>query len=376
MKSPFVFGKIASGDKFTDREDEQKKLSDNIASHINTVLISPRRWGKSSLVAKVAEVLPHKDTTFRFCFIDLFNVRTEQEFYTHFAHEVLCVSFSKWQERIESAKKLFKQIKPRFTVGGDPNLDYSISFDWEELRKTPEEILNLPEILSKQKKIQLVVCIDEFQNVGFFENPVAFQKRLRAQWQHHKMATYCLYGSKRHMMTELFEHKAMPFYKFGDVIFLEKIPEKKWVAFITSGFKKTGKAIGDELARRIARLMENHPYFVQQLAHSIWNSTKKQCTEKEYQASVDALLSQHAILFQREVDGLTNPQINFLKALCDEVERLSAAETLQRYRLGTSGNVNRIKAALVSKEIIDITFARIDFIDPLFKLWFSKIYME
>lgn len=376
MKSPFVYGKVATGEKFTDREDEQKKLSDYIASQINSVLISPRRWGKSSLVAKVGETLQEKDKTLRFCFIDLFNVRTEQEFYTHFARDVLRVSFSKWQERIESAKTLFKQIKPKFTVGADPNVDYSITFDWDELRKTPQEILNLPEILSKQKNIQLVVCIDEFQNVGFFENPVAFQKRLRAQWQHHKMATYCLYGSKRHMMTELFEHKAMPFYKFGEVIFLEKIPEKKWIGFITLGFKKTGKEISEELARRIARQMENHPYFVQQLAHTVWTETKTQCTEKEYKTSIDALLSQHAILFQREVDGLTNPQVNFLKALCDGVQQLSAAETLQRYRLGTSGNVNRIKAALVSKEIIDITPERIEIIDPLFKLWFSKIYMK
>jgi hypothetical protein len=376
MKSPFVFGKVASGDKFTDRESEHKKLSDNIASSINTVLISPRRWGKSSLVAKVGDTLQEKDKALRFCFIDLFNARTEQEFYTHFAREVLRVSFSKWQERIESAKTLFNQIKPKFTMGTDPNLDYSISFDWDDLRKTPQEILNLPETLSKQKKIQLVVCIDEFQNVGFFENPIAFQKRLRAQWQHHRVATYCLYGSKRHMMSELFEHKAMPFYKFGEVVFLEKIAEKQWVEFITAAFKKTGKAINDELAKQIASRMENHPYFVQQLAHTVWTETKKQCTEKEVHTSIDALLSQHAILFQREVDGLTNPQVNFLKALCDGVQQLSAAETLQRYRLGSSGNVNRIKTALVSKEIIDIRPERIDMIDPLFKLWFTTVYMK
>jgi len=360
MKSPFIYGKVATGEKFTDREDEQKKLSDHVTSQTNSVLISPRQWGKSSLVAKVGDALQEKDKTLRFCFIDLFNVRTEQEFYTHFAREVLRVSFSKWQERIASAKTLFKQIKPKFTVGADPNVDYSISFDWDELRKTPQEILNLPEVLSEQKSIQLVVCIDEFQNVGFFENHVAFQKRLQAQWQHHRVATDCLYGSKRHMMTELFEHKAMPFYKFGEVIFLEKIPEEKWIAFITLGFKRTGKEISRELAGRIARLTENHPYFVQQFAHTVWTETKRQCTEKEYQFSVDSLLSQRAILFQREVDGLTNPQINFLKALCDDVQQLSAAETLQKYRFGTSGNVNRIKTALVSKEIIDSTSKRIE----------------
>jgi hypothetical protein len=122
--------------------------------------------------------------------------------------------------------------------------------------------------------------------------------------------------------------------------------------------------------------MENHPYFVQQLAHTVWNNTKKQCTDKEYQISIETLLTDHTILFQREVDGLTNPQINFLKAVCSNVIQFSAAETLKTYRLGTSGNVNRIKESLVSKEVLDITPHHIDFIDPLFKLWFSSIYMK
>jgi hypothetical protein len=177
-------------------------------------------------------------------------------------------------------------------------------------------------------------------------------------------------------MTELFEHKSMPFYKFGDVIFLEKIPEAYWVPFIVAGFKNTGRRISEDLATRIAHEMENHPYFVQQLAYAVWANTNKQCTEDVYRTSLDALLTQYAILFQREVDALTNPQLNFLKALCDGVAQFSAAETLRTYRLGTSGNVNRIKQSLVNKEVLNITPQHIEFIDPLFKVWFSTVYMK
>lgn len=376
MNSPFIYGKIVSGATFTDRETEQKRLSDNIASHINSILISPRRWGKSSLVARVGQSLQKRDASVRFCFLDLFNIRSEEEFYAQLVREVLRVSYSKWDELISGVKRFFKHVTPKFNVGIDPINDFSVSFDWEEVKKSSEEILNLPEMVSKRKKIQLVVCLDEFQNIGLFDDPAAFQKKLRSQWQHHQLATYCLYGSKRHMMSELFENKSMPFYKFGDVIFLEKIVESYWVPFITLGFEKTGKFISGDFATRIARQMENHPYFVQQLAHTVWSTTKKNCTEKEYHISIDELLTQHAILFQREVDGLTNPQINFLKALCSNVTQFSAAETLQVYRLGTSGNVNRIKESLVSKEVIDITPQKMEFIDPLFKLWFSTVYMS
>ena len=103
---------------------------------------------------------------------------------------------------------------------------------------------------------------------------------------------------------------------------------------------------------------------------------KKPAQIKTSLTSLDALLTQHAILFQREVDNLTNPQINFLKALSSDVPQLSSAETLRNYHLGTSGNVNRIKQALVNKEVIDITPQRIEFIDPLFKLWFSTVYIK
>ena len=103
-------------------------------------------------------------------------MRSEQEFYTQFAREVLRVSFSKWEERVESAKRFFKQIAPKFNMGIDPVNDFSISFDWEEVKKSPEDILNLPEKICKENKIQLVVCLDEFQNVGLFDNPVSFQK--------------------------------------------------------------------------------------------------------------------------------------------------------------------------------------------------------
>ena len=98
--------------------------------------------------------------------------------------------------------------------------------DWKEVKKGQDEILDLAENICKNKKIKVVVCIDEFQNIAFFDEPLAFQKKLRAHWQHHKQTSYCLYGSKRHLLMDIFSSQSMPFYKFGDVIFLEKIKEK------------------------------------------------------------------------------------------------------------------------------------------------------
>lgn len=375
MTSPFTFGKIAEGGFFMNRDAERKRFAANIHSRINTTLISPRRWGKSSLMNRVADDLMEKNRNLRFCFLDLFNIRNEQEFYAAFAKAVLSASATKWEERLEAGTNLLKRLVPKFQFGVDPQTDFSVSFDWKELKKHPEELLELPEKISRSKKIQVVVCIDEFQNIGFFDDPLAFQKKLRASWQRQQFATYCLYGSKRNMMMHLFENKSMPFYKFGDVMFLEKINEPHWISFITKAFRKTRKHITEEMATRIAREMEMHPYFVQQLSHEVWGLVKKKCTVKDIDHALGELLLHYTILFQKEVDGLSTTQVNFLKALCRGIEKFSAAETLHEFQLGTSANVVRIKAALESKEVIDIAGGRIEFMDPLFKRWFFMVYM-
>lgn len=374
MKNPFVFGKIASGEAFTDRETEKARLGRNIDSGINSILISPRRWGKSSLVFKVSQTLAKKRTELRFCFIDLFSVRSEEEFYTQLAKETLRAAYPKWSERLEAARKFFHKISPRLTLSSAPANDFSIGFDWKEIEKSPDEILDMPEKLSRQLNLRIVVCLDEFQNISFFDDPEGFRKKLRSHWQKHTHANYCLYGSKQHMMTELFNSKSMPFYKFGDIIFLEKIPEKYWVSFIVSGFKKTGKVISDHSAKKIALLMENHPYFVQQFAYTVWGLTDKVCSEEIINHGLEQLLLQNTILFQRETDALTNTQLNFLKAVCDQVLQLSSAETIQNYKMGTTANVSRIKKSLSAKEIIEISGNKIEIVDPLFRIWFLRMF--
>ena len=374
-KAPFMFGKIASGPDFTNREKETTQLLQNFHVGINTILISPRRWGKSSLVKKVTEHPRNKSKNIRYCFIDLFNIRTEQEFYEAYVKELIKVTSSKWEERVSQAKKLFKKIIPQFTIGLNPDNEFSVGLDWKEIKKAPEEILNLAETICKVKKIKLVICIDEFQNISFFDDPLAFQKKLRAHWQHHKQTSYCLYGSKRHLLMELFSSPSKPFYKFGDVIFLEKIKEQYWVSFIKKRFRETGKNIEPFHAGKIAQLMENHPYFVQQLSQQAWLLTQKTCSDAIINRALQNLLDHSTILYQRETDNLTNSQLNFLKAMCNEVKQFSSAATINTFKLGTSANVIRIKEALENKEIID-TVGPLEFIDPLYKTWLSKVYFK
>ena len=261
---PFTFGVATSGDNFTDREKETERLLLNFRHGINTILISPRRWGKTSLVQKVCRLA--QSDQLKVVYLDIFSCRSDREFYEAFASTVLKQTSSKWEEWVENARQFLSRITPKISMGTDPMTDFSISFEINPKNNDGEEILQLPEKIAHEKGCNIVVCIDEFQQIAEFKDSKIFQKRLRSVWQLQKSVSYCLFGSKKHLMNELFEKKSYPFYKFGDTMYLPKIGTQDWIAYICRRFEATGKQIPKELAEKICQSMENHSSYVQQLA--------------------------------------------------------------------------------------------------------------
>ncbi len=376
METPFVFGRMTRNIDFTDRAEETARLITNFNSRINSILISPRRWGKSSLVAKASEMAMANNPMLRVCFIDLYNVRSEEEFYQLLAQEVIRSTSTKFEEMMDSTKKFLGQLFPKLSFSPEPNNEFSLGFDWNEVKKNPNDILKLAENIALEKNMQIVICIDEFQNISEFENPLAFQKKLRSHWQQHQKTTYCLYGSKRHMLLDVFTSSSMPFYKFGDIMFLQKIKEEDWVTFLTKRFLDTKKKISDKNALLITQLAKSHSYYVQQLAQQAWLRTKTTCNEVIVLQSFENLTLQMSLLFQTLTDELSKYQINFLKALVSNETKFSSKEIMDKYRLGSSSNIQKIKKALENKEIIDCMGDQIEMLDPIYEHWLKKYYFK
>ena len=374
--SPFIYGSTVSNQSFTDRENEIRKLTDNLLGGINTTIISPRRWGKTSLVEHVTDSIKSKHPKIKIAMIDLFTVNSEEEFMEKFAGEVLKASSSKWHEWVKNSKKIFKNIIPKIQVSVDPVNNFSISFDWKEIKKHGDEILNLAETVAKQKKIKLIVCLDEFQSIAGFPDYENFEKRLRAIWQRQKEVTYCIYGSQRHMMTEIFNKPSKPFYRFGDVIMLGRIEREKWISYICDSFTATGKKIGKAEAGMIADLMQCHSWYVQQLSHYTWNLTKKLATGTEITNALNELLSSNMPLYQRETEILSTTQLNLLKAVANGEKQLTSAKVMNEFRLGTPHNVSKNKILLINNDVLGDSGDGYFFLDPAFELWFRKTFMN
>jgi AAA+ ATPase superfamily predicted ATPase len=371
-KLPFVFGKSSDSMNFTDREEETERLEMNFKSLINTTIISPRRWGKTSLVKNVAEKIRTENKKIKVCMLDIFSVRSEMEFYEHFAKEILKGTSSRWEEMAENAKKFLSHLLPKITFSPDSQAEISFGASWEILQKNPDEILNLPEAIAKSKKISVIVCIDEFQSIGDFSESLAFQRKLRSHWQHHHNVGYCLFGSKRRMLLDIFSNASMPFYKFGDIMFLQKINNQKWGKFIKKRFEDTGKKIAIEQAEYLAKLVDNHSYYVQQLAQQSWLRTKTSCNKTIIEESLQSIKNQLSLLFVGQIEIMTSTQINFLKAMLDGETAFASQDNLQKYRFGSSANIKKIKNALISREIIDISAQKISILDPIFELWLRE----
>lgn len=371
-KIPFVFGVKVEGDNFTDRKVETENLLMNFKYGVNTILISPRRMGKTSLVDKAC-TLVDKDKI-RIAHLDAFGLRSEMDFVNAYATAIIKATSTKWEEWMENAKVFFSRFVPKISIGQDPFTDFSISLEYNNSNTTTLDILQLPEKIAEEKGYRIVVCIDEFQQIGEFDDSITFQKKLRSVWQKQQNVSFCLYGSKKHMMEKIFLSNSHPFYRFGDIIYLKKISQDDWVKYICERFECTGKSISKELAMNICQLTECYSSYVQQLAWFVWLKCNNEATVDDVEFGVNRLLDSQESLFIQQTESLSEYQMNFLHAIADGIHTgFTLKSTLTNYRLGTSANISRLKKTLMEKDLIDITAPKtLDYADPILKMWLKK----
>ena len=371
MKKAFVYGVAVEGENFTDRAEETRRLKRDFENGQNVVLISPRRMGKTSLVRRVmSQVDTNKIAVVH---LDIYDCRTEYEFYNKLATAVLKQVSGKGELMLRNIKEFLTRLTPRVSFGIDPANEMSVSLGIAPEDYSPEEILQLPEKMAHKIGKHIVVCIDEFQQIGNFPDSIDVQKRIRGVWQLQEEVSYCLYGSKKHMLTNLFQNKRMPFYQFGDIRFLQPIALEDWIPFIRGKFEEGGLSISDEQITRICETVEYQSSYVQQLAWNVMLCCDKVVDEATMEEALDDLIGQNSILFLQQTEGLSSYQMNFLKALAaGETGDFTSAAILKKYNLGTKSNISRLTDTLIKKELIEKTGRTVTIADPVFHLWMLR----
>ena len=371
VNKPFAYGTFVSGDNFTDREKETSDLLMNFRHGINTILISPRRMGKTSLVHKAVSLIGTDNIIP--VFIDIYDCRDEYELYNRFSSAVIRAASSTIDAAIKTVAEFIGRVTPKISVSPTIENEYSISLGLTPRMIDPEEILNLPQRLAEKRGKHLLICIDEFQQIGEFADSLNVQKRMRGVWQCQQDVSYCLFGSKKHMLENIFQNRRMPFFQFGQMIYLGKISAEDWTSYIVSRFSACGKKITAELARKTCEIVECYSSYVQQLSWNVLVNAKASVSKEDIDNAVEDLISQNEPLYMTRIENLSSYQLNMLRAICAGVHSgFTSEDVLNTWNLGSKSNVTRIRTALIDKELIEKGPKGLFVPDPVFRLWFVK----
>jgi len=355
MNNPFKFGSVVSDVFFANREVEYEKLSQLIASSIHVIMIAPRRFGKTSLVNKVVE-----NSNRPVLLLDLQLITNTGDF----ANQLLKQLFKKYPfEKLKFLVRNFRvvpmlsvdPVTNNVEVGFQPHIDSFVHL---------EDVLNLIEKLGEEK-IRPIVVLDEFQELLSLDK--SLDKRLRSVIQFHKNINYVFMGSSESMMKQIFENKKSPFYHFGQLFTLDKIPYSDFLSFLQYRFETiTDKSI--ELSEAILSFSHCHPHYTQQLAFHIWMTLEREnYSENTVNKTIENIILLHDNDFERLWNNFNNTDKKVLIDLAFEQTNSSFTSVLYHNARASSTVYSALKR-LTHKGIL-IKTEKYEIDDPFFRNW-------
>lgn len=355
--NPFKFGSIVDDPFFTDRQNEIKEVRSVLTSSNHLILISPRRYGKSSLIYKVIGELNRPAIL-----IDMQLITSVDDLAAQLLKKIYRVYPA---ERIRQFLKSFRIIP---TLSLNP-LTNSVEVSFQPSARSfvnLEDVLNLLEKLSTEKK-RCIVVMDEFQEITRLDDNL--DRQLRAVIQLHKNINYVFLGSQESMIRDLFEKKNSPFFHFGLLMMLTRIPYRDFKEYLVSNFSKQLKNAGD-LADQILDFTKCHPYYTQHLSFMVWEKLNMNPDGGHPVAdSIAGILQMHDLDYERLWGTFRNTDKKLLIGMADsELSPLSEG-FIRKYNLGATSTVfSSLKRIMKNGHITKIE-NRYEIDDPFLRRW-------
>ncbi len=358
--NPFKFGAIVEGKYFTDRNKEIKELISDIESGQNVVLISQRRYGKSSMVNKAINDMRIKSIR-----VDLELVSDEIDFANTYIKKALALS------PFEKLKNYLKALKIQPTLEYKPitgDINVSFSADINDKTTIVTESLELPEIIAKEQKKRIVVVFDEFQEIRRIS--CQLEKKMRGIFQMHQNVSYVFIGSQESMIRDIFQEKKNPFYKFGRQKVLKGILENELESFVLERFSSEG-INASEIVKDLLLFTGYHPYYTQQLCHELYIMQHKGVLKKELiRAAIENIITEHNADYKRWWNGLDNTERKIVIGVAEGANNITSKEFIRKYGIKTASTSGSAAGRLIDKSIIirkDKDTYEIE--DPFWKEW-------
>ena len=374
IDNPFIVKGYAGPEYFCDREKETKALLDNIKGGCDTVLISPRRYGKSGLIYHTMRELQRERPDSCTLYVDISETSTLGDFIDTLASSIMTA----FPEKSNIGKKAFaflKGLRPYFSLNqytGDPEVHLEFS-QAQQKSSTLKQILNILE----NNPTPVLFAIDEFQQITEYpeENVEAI---LRSHIQHLHNVRFIFCGSKRRMMASIFNDAARPFYASSATLPLYKLDRKVYRQFIGKHFDENGREIDDDALDFIMDWTRCHTYYTQRLCNRIYEQGNRVITMRVVLDNCRNILEKESYNYMLLREILPVQQWRFLVGVAKEgsVSQITSSSFISKYKIGSTTTAVRAAESLEQKELIlkDITKdgATYQVYDVFFSRWLEN----
>lgn len=378
MTNPFVYGEVVPASAFVDREVELDRLTHDLLAGQKIFLISPRRYGKSSLVAQALRAAARRGALA--VDVTVSSYSSYVSFLEGYARALVATEAR--ADKIRSwLRDMLGGVRPEVRIEPDRGGRSRVSVSFPSARtekdvsRLAQEVFALPARIAEARKRKLAVALDEFQAIGSF-NGGSVEHALRAAVQHQREVGYVFSGSEPALMERMIG-RSRPFYRAGPVMRLQKIPADQFAEFLEARFRSSGIRPEPGLGEAIVELGGNLPYDVQRLAHELWDDVRaggrRTADVDGLHATLRRLLGEHETLFEGLWQRLTLAQRAALRAaVLEDGRELLSADTRSRHRLAGASTVQASLAALVREDILAREDTRYVVVDSLMREWIAR----
>jgi AAA+ ATPase superfamily predicted ATPase len=378
MTNPFVYGEVVPSAAFVNRVVELDRLVRDLSEGQKVFLISPRRYGKSSLIRQALSAMSRRGALTIELTVSSFS--SYVAFLEGYARALVAAE-TRWDRARNWLKDAIRSARTeiRYTPGESPLGSVTVSFpsvkSERDVSRLAQDVFALPGRLAEARGRSVVVALDEFQAIAEF-NGGSVEHAMRAAVQHQREVGYVFAGSEPSLMERMLTPKR-PFYKAGPVMRLEKIAADEFAAAIDSRFKRSGFKPEEGLGDAIVELAGNLPYDVQRLAHETWDEVRagsgKRATLNHLHQALSRLLSEQETMFEAIWQRLTLAQRAALRAVVIESGHSVLSEDVRtRHRLGGTSTVQAALNALVRDDVISRDGKRYIVVDSLLREWVAR----
>src|SRR6266545_2899591 len=382
MDNPFVYGEVVPAAAFVDRVVELDRLVGDLAAAQKVFLISPRRYGKSSLIRHALAAMARRGALPVEVTVSSFS--SYVAFLEGYARALVAAETKwdrarSWLREAIASTRIYLSADAKVDPTGHGPAGFRVAFPNartdRDISRLAQEVFALPARLAETRRRKVVVALDEFQAIGGF-NGGSVEHAMRAAVQHQRDVGYVFAGSEPSLMERMLGPKR-PFYKAGPVMRLDKIPADEFAAFIEARFARTGMKPEAGLGAAVVELAANLPYDVQRLAHETWDEVRgrgrRRATLDDLHAALTRLLAEQHMMFEAVWQRLTLTQRAVLRAVVLEDGReLLSADVRTRHRLGGPSTVQTALAALTREDLIAREGARYAVVDSLLREWVAR----